>query len=50
LASRLKIKDVSGLKGKKIASSGAGGRSDAFIKYALAKVGLDPGGTSRSYL
>lgn len=42
LASRLKIKDVSGLKGKKIASSGAGGRSDAFIKYALAKVGLDP--------
>ncbi len=42
LASRLKIKDVSGLKGKKIGSSGAGGRSDAFIKYALAKVGLDP--------
>ena len=42
LASRLKIKDVSGLKGKKIGTSGAGGRSDAFIKYALAKVGLDP--------
>lgn len=42
LASRLRIKDVSGLKGKKIGTSGAGGRSDAFIKYSLAKVGLDP--------
>ena len=42
LASRLKIKDVSGLKGKKIGTSGAGGRSDAFIKYSVAKVGLDP--------
>jgi NitT/TauT family transport system substrate-binding protein len=42
LASRLKIKDVSGLKGKKIGTSGAGGRSDAFIKYSFAKVGLDP--------
>jgi NitT/TauT family transport system substrate-binding protein len=42
LASRLKIKDVAGLKGKKIASSGAGGRSDAFIKFMMTKAGLDP--------
>src|SRR5262249_23595815 len=41
LASRLKIKDIKELKGKKIASSGAGGRADAFSRYMLAKVGLD---------
>jgi len=29
------------LKGWKIASSGAGGRADAFIRFMLAKVGLD---------
>ena len=42
LASRLKIKDLSGLKGRKIATSGAGGRSDAFIRFMLTKIGLDP--------
>ena len=42
LASRLKIKDLSGLKGRKIATSGAGGRSDAFIRFMLSKIGLDP--------
>ena len=42
LASRLKIKDLKELKGKKIASSGAGGRADAFIRFMLANVGLDP--------
>jgi ABC-type nitrate/sulfonate/bicarbonate transport system substrate-binding protein len=42
LASRVKIKDISGLKGKRLASSGAGGRSDAFIKFMMTKVGLDP--------
>jgi ABC-type nitrate/sulfonate/bicarbonate transport system substrate-binding protein len=41
LGSRLKIKDLKELKGKKIASSGAGGRADAFIRFMLAKVGLD---------
>lgn len=41
LGSRLKIKDLRELKGKKIASSGAGGRADAFIRFMLAKVGLD---------
>jgi ABC-type nitrate/sulfonate/bicarbonate transport system substrate-binding protein len=41
LASRLKIKDLKELKGRKIASSGAGGRADAFIRFMLAKVGLD---------
>jgi len=42
LASRLKIKDLGGLKGRKIATSGAGGRSDAFIRFMLTKIGLDP--------
>ena len=42
LASRLKIKDLSGLKGRKIATSGAGGRSDAFVRFMLTKIGLDP--------
>jgi sulfonate transport system substrate-binding protein len=42
LASRLKIKDLKELKGRKIASSGAGGRADAYIRFALSKVGLDP--------
>lgn len=41
LGSILKIKDLKELKGKKIASSGAGGRADAFIRFMLAKVGLD---------
>lgn len=41
LASRIKIKDLKELKGRKIASSGAGGRADAFIRFMLAKVGLD---------
>src|SRR5690349_17771784 len=41
LGSRLKIKDLKALKGKRIASSGAGGRADAFIRFMLAKVGLD---------
>jgi len=42
LGSRLKIKELKDLKGKKIASSGAGGRADAFIRFMLAKAGLDP--------
>lgn len=42
IGSRLKIKDIRGLKGRKIASSGAGGRADAFIRFMLAKAGLDP--------
>jgi NitT/TauT family transport system substrate-binding protein len=42
LASRLKVADVTGLKGKKLGSSGAGGRSDAFIKFMMTKAGLDP--------
>jgi ABC-type nitrate/sulfonate/bicarbonate transport system substrate-binding protein len=42
LGSRLKIKELKDLKGKKIASSGAGGRADAFINFMLAKVGLNP--------
>ena len=37
LGSRLKIKELKDLKGKKIASSGAGGRADAFIRFMLAK-------------
>ncbi|MBI2986207.1 MAG: ABC transporter substrate-binding protein [Deltaproteobacteria bacterium] len=41
LGSRFKIKDLKELKGRKIASSGAGGRADAFIRFMLAKVGLD---------
>jgi ABC-type nitrate/sulfonate/bicarbonate transport system substrate-binding protein len=40
--SRFKIREVKELKGTKIASSGAGGRADAFIRFMLAKVGLDP--------
>jgi ABC-type nitrate/sulfonate/bicarbonate transport system substrate-binding protein len=42
LGSRLKIKDLKELKGRKIASSGAGGRAEAFILFMLANVGLDP--------
>lgn len=42
LASRLKIGEPSGLKGRRIATSGAGGRSDAFIRFMLTKAGLDP--------
>jgi len=42
VGSRFKIKDLKELKGKKIASSGAGGRADAFIRFMLAKAGLDP--------
>jgi len=42
LASRLKIKDLKELKGKKIASSGVGGRADAFVRFMLANAGLDP--------
>jgi ABC-type nitrate/sulfonate/bicarbonate transport system substrate-binding protein len=41
LASRLKIKDLKELKGRKIASSGAGGRADAYVRFVLTKVGLD---------
>lgn len=41
LGSRFKLKDLKELKGKKIASSGAGGRADAFIRFMLAKAGLD---------
>ena len=41
LASRLKIKDLKELKGRKIASSGAGGRADAYVRFMLTKVGLD---------
>jgi ABC-type nitrate/sulfonate/bicarbonate transport system substrate-binding protein len=41
LASRIKIKELKELKGRKIASSGAGGRADAYIRFMLAKVGLD---------
>ena len=41
LGSRFKIKELKELKGRKIASSGAGGRADAFIRFMLAKVGLD---------
>jgi ABC-type nitrate/sulfonate/bicarbonate transport system substrate-binding protein len=41
LGARFKIKDLKELKGKKIASSGAGGRADAFIRFMLAKVGVD---------
>ncbi len=42
ISSRLKIKDIRDLKGKKIATSGAGGRADAFTRFMLAKAGLDP--------
>ena len=41
LASRIKIKELKELKGHKIASSGAGGRADAYIRFMLAQVGLD---------
>lgn len=41
LAARFKIKELKELKGRKIASSGAGGRADAFIRFMLAQVGLD---------
>jgi len=42
LGSRFEIKDLKELKGKKIASSGAGGRADAFINFMLSKAGLNP--------
>jgi NitT/TauT family transport system substrate-binding protein len=42
IGSRLKIKEIKELKGKKIASSGAGGRADAFINFMLARAGLNP--------
>jgi len=42
LGTGFKIKDLKELKGRKIASSGAGGRADAFIRFMLTKVGLDP--------
>jgi ABC-type nitrate/sulfonate/bicarbonate transport system substrate-binding protein len=42
VGSRLKIKEIKDLKGKKIASSGAGGRADAFINFMLSKAGLNP--------
>ena len=41
LASRFKIKDLKELKGRKLASSGAGGRADAYIRFMFFKVGLD---------
>jgi ABC-type nitrate/sulfonate/bicarbonate transport system substrate-binding protein len=41
VGSRLKIKNLAELKGKKIGASGAGGRADAFIRFMLAKVGID---------
>jgi ABC-type nitrate/sulfonate/bicarbonate transport system substrate-binding protein len=41
IGSRLKIKNLAELKGKKIGASGAGGRADAFIRFMLAKVGVD---------
>ena len=40
LGSRFKIKELKELKGKKIASSGAGGRADAFINFMLTKAGF----------
>lgn len=42
VGSRLKIKELADLKGKKIGASGSGGRADAFIRFMLTKVGLDP--------
>jgi len=42
VGSRIKIKDIKELKGRKIASSGAGGRADAFINFMLSKAGLNP--------
>ena len=42
VGSRIKIKDIRELKGRKIASSGAGGRAEAFINFMLTKAGLNP--------
>lgn len=42
VGSRIRIKEIKELKGKKIASSGAGGRADAFINFMLSKAGLNP--------
>ena len=42
VGSRLKIKALSELKGKKIGASGSGGRADAFVRFMLTKIGLDP--------
>lgn len=42
LVSRFKIRELSELKGKKLATSGAGGRADAFMRFMLVKAGLDP--------
>jgi NitT/TauT family transport system substrate-binding protein len=42
LGSKPKIKELRDLKGKKIASSGAGGRADAFINFMLTRAGLNP--------
>jgi ABC-type nitrate/sulfonate/bicarbonate transport system substrate-binding protein len=42
VGSKPKIKDLRDLKGKKIASSGAGGRADAFINFMLTRAGLNP--------
>lgn len=42
IGSRFKIRELSDLKGKKIGASGSGGRADAFIRFMLTKVGLDP--------
>jgi ABC-type nitrate/sulfonate/bicarbonate transport system substrate-binding protein len=41
VGSRLKIKNLAELKGKRIGASGAGGRADAFIRFMLASVGVD---------
>ena len=42
VGSKPKIKELRDLKGKKIASSGAGGRADAFINFMLTRAGLNP--------
>jgi len=42
LGSKPKIKELRELKGKKIASSGAGGRAEAFINFMLTRAGLNP--------
>jgi NitT/TauT family transport system substrate-binding protein len=42
VGSRFKIKELAELKGKKIGASGSGGRADAFIRFMLTKIGLDP--------
>jgi ABC-type nitrate/sulfonate/bicarbonate transport system substrate-binding protein len=41
IGSRLKISTLADLKGKRIGASGAGGRADAFIRFMLARVGVD---------